>query len=47
MYNRAFAKNGVSMLPGLRRVTEMGAPSSSSSIRSESVNPLMACFAAQ
>ena len=35
------------MLPGLTSVTETGTPSSSSSIRRASVNPLTACFEAQ
>ena len=35
------------MLPGLTRVSEIGTPSASSSIRSESVKPLTACLDAE
>jgi hypothetical protein len=44
---RAFSKKGVSMLAGFTSVTEIGSPSSSSSIRSASVNAFSACLAAQ
>jgi hypothetical protein len=46
-YVFAFSKNGVSILAGFTSDTLMGILSFSSSMRSVSVNALMACLAAQ
>ncbi len=43
----AFVVNGVSIWPGLIRVSDTGAFSSSSSMRRDSVKPLMECLDAQ